>query len=259
MLGAVTLLTTLETYYDAAPRPMATTEEIGPFTLFLRSDDDGWPFYARPTLGYDGPFSAGHVEVVRERQRDLKVPEAFEWVHETTPTLLAAAREAGLHVAECPLLVLPGGADTVTPPLPAGVDVRMLTPETPDLAAAVAAVSAGFAGRDELAERSAGRLPEMMRSGVLAMAGAYDGQGAVGGGSHSPRGATTELAGIAVIPRARRQGIGAAVTAALVADARERGIDTVFLSAQDDTVARVYERIGFQRLGTACIAEPPEA
>ena len=259
MLGAVTLLTTLETYYDTAPRPMATTEEIGPFTLFLRSDDDGWPFYARPTLGYDGPFTPAHVDVVRERQRDLKVPEAFEWVHETTPTLLAAAREAGLHVAECPLLVLPGGADTVTPPLPVGVDVRMLAPESPDLAAAVAAVSAGFAGRDELAERSTGRLPEMMRSGVLAMAGAYDGQGAVGGGSHSPRGTTTELAGIAVIPRARRQGIGAAVTAALVADARERGIDTVFLSAQDDTVARVYERIGFQRVGTACIAEPPEA
>lgn len=259
MLCAVTLLTTLETYYDAAPRPRATTEEVGPFTVFLRTDEDGWPYYARPTLGYDGPFTAGHVEVVRERQRELKVPEAFEWVHETTPTLLAAAREAGLHVAECPLLVLPGGADTVTPPVPEGVEVRMLPADSPDLAAAIAAVSAGFAGTDELAERSTGRLPELMRSGVLAMAGAYDGQGAVGGGSHSPRGTTTELAGIAVVPRARRQGIGAAITAALVADARERGIDTVFLSAQDDTVARVYERIGFQRVGTACIAEPPEA
>jgi ribosomal protein S18 acetylase RimI-like enzyme len=259
MLCAVTLLTTLETYYDAAPRPMATTEEIGPFTLFLRADDDGWPFYARPTLGYDGPFTAGQVEMVRERQREAKVPEAFEWVHETSPTLLAAAREAGLHVAECPLLVLPGGADTVTPPVPEGVEVRMLAPDSAELASAAAAVSAGFAGRDELEERAPGRLPGLLRSGLVAMAGAYDGQGAVGGGSHSPRATTTELAGIAVIPRARRQGIGAAITAALVVDARDRGIDTVFLSAQDDTVARVYERIGFQRVGTACIAEPPEA
>ena len=259
MLCAVTLLTTLETYYDAAPRPMATTEEIGPFTLFLRSDDDGWPFYARPTLGNDGPFTAGHVDLVRERQRELKVPEAFEWVHESAPTLLAAARESGLHVAECQLLVLPGGADTVTPPVPEGVEVRVLTPDSPDLASAAAAVSAGFRGRDELEERSTGGMPELMRSGLLAMAGAYDGQGAVGGGSHSPRGTTTELAGIAVVPRARTQGIGGAITAALVADARRRGIDTVFLSAQDDTVARVYERIGVQRVGTACIAEPPEA
>lgn len=259
MLCAVTLLTTLETYYDAAPRPMATTEEIGPFTLFLRAVEEGWPYYARPTLGYDGPINAAHVDAVRDRQRELAVPETFEWVHETSPTLLAAARESGLQVAECPLLVLPGLADTVTPPFPDECEVRTLGADSPDIAAAVAAVSAGFAGRDELEERSPERHQDLLRSGLLAMAGAYDVQGAVGGGSHSPRGTTTELAGIAVIPRARRQGIGAAITATLVADARDRGVETVFLSAQDDTVARVYERIGFQRVGTACIAEPPEA
>jgi predicted GNAT family acetyltransferase len=41
-----------------------------------------------------------------------------------------------------------------------------------------------------------------------------------------------------------------------VDDARERGVRTIFLSAQDDAVARVYERVGFVRVGTACIAEP---
>ena len=44
------------------------------------------------------------------------------------------------------------------------------------------------------------------------------------------------------------------MTAALVADARARGVGTVFLSAQDDAVARVYERVGFVRVGTACVA-----
>jgi ribosomal protein S18 acetylase RimI-like enzyme len=76
----------------------------------------------------------------------------------------------------------------------------------------------------------------------------------VGGGTHSPRGSTTELTGIAVLPRARRRGVGAAITLALVEDARRRGMHTIFLSAQDDTVARVYERVGFVRVGTACIA-----
>lgn len=90
------------------------------------------------------------------------------------------------------------------------------------------------------------------------MAGAYDDSGPVGGGSHSPRGAATELTGIAVLPRARRRGVGAALTAALVADARGRGVETILLSAQDDTVARVYERIGFLRVGTACVAEPAD-
>lgn len=254
----MTLLATLEAYYDAAPRPLATAEEVGPFTLFVRSSPQGWPFYARPSLGYDGPCTAAQVTAVRERQRELDVPESLEWVHETTPTLLAAAREAGLQVAECPLLVLPGGAAALTPPLPAEYSVSMLPVDSPDLPSVMGAVDAGFTGTDEVDPRPLGPAAGLLRSGLMAMAGAYDGRGVVGGGSHSPRGTTTELAGIAVIPRARRQGVGAAITALLVADARERGVTTVFLSARDDTVARVYERIGFQRVGTACVAEAPE-
>lgn len=260
MLSRVTLMSTLETYYDAAPRPLATAEEVGPFTVFVRTSETGWPFYARPSLAQDGAFTAADVEQVRERQRSLGVPENIEWVHETTPTLLSAAREAGLQVAECPLLVLPDGAGTVTPPLPAEYRVSMLTADSRDIAAVAASVSAGFAGRNDYdEERSPGPLPDLLRSGLMAMAGAYDDHGAVGGGTHSPRGATTELTGIAVLPRARRQGVGAAITKALVDDARERGCTTVFLSAQDDVVARVYERIGFQRVGTACIAEAQPA
>jgi len=66
------------------------------------------------------------------------------------------------------------------------------------------------------------------------------------------------LTGIAVLPRARRRGLGAAITHALVSDAKVRGVETLFLSARDDAVARVYERVGFVRVGTACIAEAPE-
>lgn len=249
-------LQVLETYYDAAPRPLATTEQVGPFTVFVPAAAGGWPFYARPTLDHDGPCTAAHVGAVRERQRELGVPESLEWVHETTPTLLAAAREAGLHVAECPLLVLPPEAAPPAVALPAGGEVRMLPGDSPDLGTVSAAVGAAFAGHDQVEARPAGRLPDLVDRGLLAMAGAYDGAGPVGGGSHSPRGATTELTGIAVVPRARRRGFGAALTAALVADARARGTETVFLSAQDDTVARVYERIGFRRVGTACVAEP---
>ncbi|WP_407664330.1 hypothetical protein [Micromonospora parastrephiae] len=34
------------------------------------------------------------------------------------------------------------------------------------------------------------------------------------------------------------------------------GTDLVFLSAGSDEIARVYLRVGFRRIGTACIAEP---
>ena len=62
--------------------------------------------------------------------------------------------------------------------------------------------------------------------------------------------------GIGTLPAARRRGIGAAVTGRLVADARARGAEIVFLSAAGDAVARLYERLGFHRVGTACFAFP---
>jgi len=37
--------------------------------------------------------------------------------------------------------------------------------------------------------------------------------------------------------------------------ARSSGIETVFLSAENDTVAAIYRRAGFRRIGTACDAE----
>jgi ribosomal protein S18 acetylase RimI-like enzyme len=97
----------------------------------------------------------------------------------------------------------------------------------------------------------------LMERRLLAIAGAFDPSGALGGGSHSPRGEVTEVTGVAVLPAARRRGVGATLTAALAADARRRGVEIVFCSAASEAVARVYESIGFRRVGTACIAELP--
>ncbi len=246
------LLKTLETYYDAAPRPSADTEEVGPFTLFVRTDPEGWPYYARPRLGLSVDITVDDVAAVLARQEELGQPKSLEWVHETTPSLRDAARAAGLSVHECVLMHLPAegkGLDVSSP-------VKVLASDDADLPLVTAAIHAGFEGTDEVQAKPAPHQKQLIERDLLAVVGAYDEQGhVVGGGSHGPRGDTTELAGIAVLPRARRQGVGAAITAALVADARRRGIGTVFLSAGDDAVARVYERVGFVRVGTACVAE----
>ncbi len=255
-----TLLGTLETYYDTAPRASADAEEVGPFTLFVRRDPEGWPFYARPRLGLSGDVTADDVAGVLARQAELGLPGNLEWVHETTPSLLAAARAAGLAVAQCPLLVLAEESrlPAWSPPVreDAAPRTAVLSADDPDLPLVVGAVHAGFSSSDAVEPRDASRQQRLMERGLLGVVAAYDEQGrVVGGGSHGPREGTTELTGIAVVPRARRRGVGAAVTAALVADARERGVRTVFLSAEDDAVARVYERVGFVRVGTACLAE----
>ncbi len=246
------LLAALERYYDTVPRATADAELVGPFTLFVARE--GWPYYARPTLGSNAAFTADDVRVVLGRQRELKLPRQLEWVHQITPTLLSAAREAGLPVAECALMVL---GDSAIAAVPESVSVRMLDPGGDDFEPARAAIAAGFNERDALTGEGVARaIAAKVRRGLMRVAGAFDSDGhAIGGGSHAPRGGVTELTGIAVLPKWRRRGIGAALAAVLARDAREQGTPTVFLSAASASVARVYARVGFVRVGTACIAE----
>ena len=99
----------LERFYDALPRSDARAEEFGGLVLFVR-EGPGWPFYARPRLHGDTP-SAADIIAVRQRQRELGLPESFEWVHETTPDLLAIARsDLAPHIVRRELITLSGGA-----------------------------------------------------------------------------------------------------------------------------------------------------
>jgi predicted GNAT family acetyltransferase len=78
--------------------------------------------------------------------------------------------------------------------------------------------------------------------------------GPVASGMHQPVGEVTEIVGIGTLPAARRRGLATVVTAALVHDAVASGVDLVFLSAEGDDVARIYERLGFRRVASAGIA-----
>ena len=261
------LLSRLEVYYDAVPRSSASTETIGPITLFI-SRSSSWPFYARPSLGAT-EFSSADVRRVQERQRELGVPEAFEWVAETTPRLLAAAALAGLVVREHPLMVLKLSERSPLP-TPPGISLRLIRPED-DLAWAQTVAHVGFGapgtdigpegtaevydGRREVSAEARELLRDRLLTGLTFMVGAFlDGE-LVAVGSHQPVNGVSEVVGVATLPAFRRRGIGAALTSRLVDDALARDVETVFLSAGDDAVARVYERASFRRVGTACIAE----
>ncbi len=265
---ARSVLERLERYYDTAPRAAAQIEAVGPFTLFVSTAS--FPFYARPRLGMTTPIEGDDVTSVLVRQRELGVPAALEWVVETTPSLSAAARAAGLHVRELPLLMLDHPVEV---PTPQGVQVRRVAADEPDLERimAVAAVAfahegtaAGDAGpreRDELAASSTAdraRLRERIATGSAALMVAEDRDGPIASGLHQPVDDVTEVVGVATLPSARRRGIGAAVTSALVRHALTSGLDLIFLSAASDDVARIYERLGFRRVARAGIAEVHE-
>ncbi|MEX0170401.1 GNAT family N-acetyltransferase [Streptomyces sp. LMG1-1-1.1] len=245
------VLKQIETYYDAVTRPSSRVEDFGPLTLFVQAGD-GWPYYARPTLGHEGEVAVEAVEAVRARQRELGVPEAFEWVAETTPGLRAAVEATGLTVHEHPLMVLEG--DGLTVPAPEGVTVRMVGADDAALETAVAAPFAAF-GMPPM-PGAADRVAHRITAGLTRLAAALDSAGhALSAGQHQPVGAVSEVVGVGTVPAAQRRGLGLAVTAALVADARADGTDLVFLTASDVDVARLYGRLGFRTIATALIAE----
>jgi ribosomal protein S18 acetylase RimI-like enzyme len=260
------LLDRIDAYCDAVPRSSARVEEFRSLVLFVPTGE-GWPFYARPRRGAPAP-TADEIREVRARQRELGIPETFEWIADVSPEVLEPARSAGLAVVEHPLMVL---RDPLAAAPPEGAVVRIVTADD-DLAAVAAVAEVGFshpgtargeAGIEALRERAAhgtGGLAEFqrdrMRRGLtIRAAGWVDGVPAASG-IHQPVGGVTEVVGVATLPAFRRRGLGAAVTALLVADARRRGVETVFLTAGDEEIARVYGRLGFERVGTSCIAEP---
>jgi ribosomal protein S18 acetylase RimI-like enzyme len=233
----------------------------------------GWPYYARPSPGVRPPVTAADVRAVRARQRELLIPESFEWIEQVAPEMAAAAAEAGLEVRAHPLMVL--AEPRPAPALPAGITVRAVAPGDPELDRiwAVPAVAFGHPGtavgeagpaeRDKIAADHDGgtieMLRERLRSGHSVLAAAFGEDGPLAAGSCQAVDGVAEITGVGVLPASRRQGLGAAVTALLAADALGRGVRTVFLSASDHSVARVYARIGFREIGTAMIAEPRSA
>jgi ribosomal protein S18 acetylase RimI-like enzyme len=260
----------IDAFCDAVPRHRARTETIGSLVLFIPVGP-GYPYYARPRAGSRPRVSAGDVRAARARQRELLIPESFEWIEQAAPDMADAAAGAGLRVSEHPLLVLE--SLHAPPALPPRVTASILDADDPDvvLAWSVPAVAfahpgtaigeAGVTERDKIAAdhdaATIEMLRERLRAGQSVLGAASGPNGPLAAGSYQITGGVAEITGIGVLPASRRRGLGGAVTHALAADAGRRGAATVFLSASDAEVARVYGRLGFREIGTAMIAEPP--
>jgi ribosomal protein S18 acetylase RimI-like enzyme len=266
------LLTAVEACYDAIPRVGgARAVPVGPFEVFVR-EGAGWPLYARPRLGTT-EVTADDVARVLDRQRELGVPRAIEWVHDLLPPLLPLVEAAGLPVERAPLLVLSELAEA-----PTDATLALLDPDAPDFAdtwavsSAVAALGfgaggtsigdAGPAARDAAVTKPSAEMLDFVRTGLhrpgrAEVIASTPTEGVLARGALQGADRAAEIVGVATLPSARRRGLGAAVSARLARYALDTGHDLVFLSAANEDVARIYERVGFRRVGTACIAESP--
>jgi GNAT superfamily N-acetyltransferase len=244
-----------------------------------------WPLPARPRAGEEGAVQVADVRAAVELQERSGLPASLEWIGDRCHGLAAVARSAGLVVDELPLLV---ADDPVEVTLPAGVRLYLVGADDPRLGLYERLAQLAFAEPGTAAARAA-RVAEEDRAGVPAVAvgdpgpaelpptavlrervaagrtvlmvAVEDGE-PVAVGAHQPvtfdGRQTSEVVGVATLPRYRGRGLGAGLTSALVEHARQTA-DLVFLSAGDDDVARVYERVGFARVATTCVAERPAA
>ncbi|GAA3035884.1 GNAT family N-acetyltransferase [Streptomyces glomeratus] len=265
----------IERYYATVPLLFAEAEEWGPLRLFVRREPGapyyGGPGHAQPTEEGGATVSAADIARVRARQRELGVPEAFEWLAEAVPDLRSRIEHAGLPVEERPLMVLDPHRPVPPQPLPEGVTLRVLTADDPVLPAALAlprlafaeaGTAVGAAGRAELsavageltADGTVDTIRPALRAGHKTLIAALDPDGTpLAVGHYHPADGATEIGGIGTLPVARRQGLAAAVAAALSTHARDRGVHTVFLAYAQDAVARIYTRLGFRPAHTTLL------
>ena len=255
------LLQRIDAYLDGVPRGITITEEFGPFTLFINTGN-GWRYYARPTPGQT-LFDVDSVEAVLARQRELGQPHEFEWVT-YCPGVRDATEAAGLEVNEMPLCICRStGSDRSSRRTARSRSDRQPRGRPRDrrrrghVGFGAPGTDVGEAGIEAL-PTGAAAIPastleftaDRLRDGFTSMAVATVGGIPVASGSHQPFGGATEITGVACLPAYRRRGLGAAVTSALVEDAIDRGVGTLFLSAGSEDIARVYERVGSERSAT---------
>jgi ribosomal protein S18 acetylase RimI-like enzyme len=259
-----TVIELVDRYLDAAPRSSADAVDTGAFTLFVGRGP--WSYYARPALASVGPIATADLDDLAAACVRHRVPLALEWIHEARPELAQVARSFGLRPQPRALLVA-APHEVLVASVP-DVRIWIADHDDPDLAAgrAVAEVAFGCAGtdrgsagapeREEARRRLAPELVDHLRrraaQGLNATAlAATQADGVVATASYQPVAGTAEVVSVATLPCARRRGIAGALTGLLAQHAHANAVGTLLLTATDDDVARIYERVGFRSAGRA--------
>jgi ribosomal protein S18 acetylase RimI-like enzyme len=211
--------------------------EVGGFQVYLSHLPDPAENFAFVASEPSDPAAAlAETEAVLEHNG---MPFGLGVLGGRHPRVDAAVRAAGYRVLfEEPAMVA-RVADLRAAPIPSGVSIaEARSDDLPDAA-----------GVDALAFDSDIEVSRgMYGGGLLAIAHVFvatlEGR-IVGVTTGLPTAGATALFGVAVVPEARRRGIGAALTCAAAGAGGDAGI--AWLTARGDA-ARLYERLGFRQV-----------
>lgn len=246
-----TLLRRIDTYLNTIPVRTSDVEYIGPFTLFFRRDSTIPEItYARPSAPLTGGIQEHLAGVRAAFARHGRVCR-WEFLADLFPDFPKLLVQNGFSppIAR-PLMVVTPAA--FRPEHSARADIRKI--DASETRAVSQMLGMAFGGNEGemplISDEEPDFLLASLARGTAAYA-AFSNGTPVAAGSHAPLGDTTEVAGIGTLPAFRRQGLAGAVTSALVADAFAQHCTCVFLSAADETVQRLYARLGFAKVGVA--------
>lgn len=234
-------------FYEAVPAP--------PFTCFFHATDALRYFnYAIPDEPVGGDLRETLERLRDEFRRRDRLPR-FEYVEGFAPGLAPSLERAGFRLELRAPLMTCRAEEILPPPAIEGLEIL---PASGDIRAYLTVGRRAFgtgdepdASDEEVEERRARRDVSTALIGVL------DGEPVAVAAATPPLDGLSEVAGIGVLERARRRGIGAAMTAAAARDAAGKGAEVVFLAPGSDEAQSVYTRVGFRPAETSLYYADP--
>ena len=226
----------------------ADQERVGGFLATIdRLVDFDFANYAFPVqAGHDRGQVGRLRDLFESRSRRLRIV-LNEAIWPELPSLLV---ESGLVEVERHPLMIVSRAE-FRPARHERVTVELLDAEGPagklSWFQGIRATGNGEPFRQATAEAiERGRV--WLRRGHVYALGHLDGE-AAGTGACLPLDSVSDVVGIATLPEKRGHGVAQVVTTVLLEHLFARGVDTVFLDAEDDRARRLYAKLGFEVIG----------
>ncbi len=244
----------LQAYLRESARQRYEAVAIPPFTLFFHPTEAASHYnYAIPDEPVGGDLGASLSELCQAFASRGRQPR-FEFIAGFAPDLAPALQVAGF-VEESRAILMICTPETYRPaPEVPDLTVTILGEDTSltDMGAVMAVQHEGFSmtSRDPVSDAEAAEFLKWL-AGTTFFLARLEGEPVSAGSLIAPLDGLAEVAGIATRPAYRRRGIATVITDYTLRTAFARGVEIALLTAGDEQAGRVYERVGFLRVGMA--------
>jgi GNAT superfamily N-acetyltransferase len=246
----------IQAYLRETARGFYAGVAVPPFTCFFHPRDPLRYFnYAIPDEPVAGDLAEPLERLRTEFRKRDRLPR-FEYVEGFAPGLAAELERAGFELElRAPLMTCP--VSEISPPAP--IPGFELVPGSQDWRAYLTVGRRAFGAGDE-PEATDEEVEERAArpSTAVGLLGLLDGEPVAVAAATPPLDGLSEVAGVAVLDRARRRGLGGAMTAAAALAAADNGAELVFLAPGSDDARSVYERVGFRPAETSLYYADPQ-